>query len=119
MTDETFLCVISTPNQLGPLQKIRLWHDSSGPSPNWFVSHVMVKELRSGQGWFFSAQCWLAVSLLDGRVQREFFCLHRGLGFWKVGPVRVTCDVPDWQALFGAFLCFSFQRRNLIVPKVR
>ena len=102
MTHETFLCVISTPNQLGTLQKIHLWHDSSGPAPNWFVSHVMVKELHSGQGWFFSAQCWLAVSLCDGHVHRELFCLRRGLGFWKVGPMRVTCDI------FGEFFCFSF-----------
>nr|XP_044997310.1 polycystic kidney disease protein 1-like 1 [Jaculus jaculus] len=76
--------VLSAPNHLGPLQKICLWHDSSGPSPNWFISHVMVKELCSGQGWFFPSQCWLAVSRGDGCVQREFTCLRCGIGFWKL-----------------------------------
>ncbi|KAH0521453.1 Polycystic kidney disease protein 1-like 1 [Microtus ochrogaster] len=96
--------ILSTPNQLGPLQKIHLWHDSSGPAPNWFVSHVMVKELHSGQGWFFSAQCWLAVSLCDGRVQRELFCLRRGLGFWKLFYAKFTEYLEDfhiWLSLYS------------------
>ncbi|XP_049997049.1 polycystin-1-like protein 1 [Alexandromys fortis] len=96
--------ILSTPNQLGPLQKIHLWHDSSGPAPNWFVSHVMVKELHSGQGWFFSAQCWLAVSLCDGRVHRELFCLRRGLGFWKLFYAKFTEYLEDfhiWLSLYS------------------
>ncbi|KAK7834456.1 hypothetical protein U0070_017642 [Myodes glareolus] len=96
--------ILSTPKQLGPLQKIRLWHDSSGPSPNWFVSHVMVKELHSGQGWFFSAQCWLAVSLRRGRGQRELFCLRRGLGFWKLFYAKFTEYLEDfhiWLSLYS------------------
>ncbi|XP_036056992.1 polycystic kidney disease protein 1-like 1 [Onychomys torridus] len=97
--------ILSTPNQLGPLQKIRLWHDSSGPSPNWFLSHVMVKELCSGQGWFFSAQCWLAVSLCDGRVQRELFCLRHGLGFRKLFYSKFTEYLED----FHIWLCLYSQ----------
>lgn len=106
---KTFLCVTSTPNQLGPLQKIRLWHDSSGPAPCWFISHVMVKELCSKQAWFFSAQCWLTVSKWGGHVSRELFCLSHGLSFWKVGSMQGTCDIPEWPVVFGAYFCFSFQ----------
>ncbi|XP_040602561.1 polycystic kidney disease protein 1-like 1 [Mesocricetus auratus] len=96
--------VLSTPNQLGPLRKIRLWHDSSGPSPNWFISHMMVKELHSGQCWFFPAQCWLAVSLCDGRVQRELFCQRHGLGFWKLFYSKLTEYLEDfhiWLSLYS------------------
>ncbi|XP_023373648.1 polycystic kidney disease protein 1-like 1 isoform X3 [Otolemur garnettii] len=75
--------ILSAPDQLGPLRKVRLWHDSSGPSPGWFLSHVMVKALHTRQGWFFPAQCWLSASWCDGRVERELTCLHGGLGFWK------------------------------------
>ncbi|XP_023494809.1 polycystin-1-like protein 1 [Equus caballus] len=78
--------ILSAPAPLGPLQKIRLWHDSRGHSPAWYVSHVMVKELCAGQGqsWLFPAECWLAVSRWDGRVERELACLCRGPGFWKL-----------------------------------
>jgi hypothetical protein len=68
----------------------------------------MVKELCSGQAWFFSAQCWLAVSKLGGHVLREFFCLSHGLGFWKVSSMQVTRDIPKWLVFFGAHCYFSF-----------
>ncbi|KAK1334730.1 LOW QUALITY PROTEIN: hypothetical protein QTO34_004296 [Cnephaeus nilssonii] len=87
--------VLSTPAALGPLRKVRLWHDSGGAHPAWYVSHVMVKELHAGRGrWFFPAECWLAAGRRDGRVERELACLRGGLGFRKVhraagGPPRV------------------------------
>ncbi|XP_051020670.1 polycystic kidney disease protein 1-like 1 [Acomys russatus] len=96
--------IMSTPKQLGPLQKVHLWHDSSGTSPSWFISHVMVKDLRSGHAWFFPAQCWLAVSAGDGRVQRELFCLSRGLGFWKLFYSKFTEYLEDfhiWLSLYS------------------
>ncbi|XP_016053789.1 PREDICTED: polycystic kidney disease protein 1-like 1 [Miniopterus natalensis] len=77
--------ILSTPAPLGQLRKIRLWHDSHGASPAWFVSHVMVRELRGGsRGWFFPAECWLAAGRRDGRVERELVCLRGGLGFRKL-----------------------------------
>lgn len=89
------LCVLSTPAPLGRLRKVRLWHDSRGASPAWYVSHVMVKALPSGSGrWFFPAECWLAAGRRDGRVERELACLHRGLGFQKAGDVRVPMGTP-------------------------
>nr|XP_021512099.1 polycystic kidney disease protein 1-like 1 [Meriones unguiculatus] len=95
--------ILSTANQLGPLQKIHLWHDSSGPSPSWFISHVMVKELRSGQAWFFSAQCWLALSIGDSSVQRELFRLSHGLGFYKLFYSKFTEYLEDFHIWFSLF----------------
>ncbi|XP_013376091.1 PREDICTED: polycystic kidney disease protein 1-like 1, partial [Chinchilla lanigera] len=76
--------ILSTPAWLGPLQHVRLWHDSSGPAPSWRLSRVAVKDLRSGQAWLFPARCWLAAGRGDGRVERELPCLHHGLGFRKL-----------------------------------
>ncbi|GAB1295807.1 Polycystic kidney disease protein 1-like 1 [Apodemus speciosus] len=95
--------ILSTPNRLGRLQKIRLWHDSSGPSPCWFISHVMVKELCSGQAWFFSAQCWLAVSKWDGHVLRDFFCLNHGLSFRKLFYSKFTEYLEDFHIWFSLY----------------
>ncbi|XP_054582574.1 polycystic kidney disease protein 1-like 1 [Eptesicus fuscus] len=88
--------VFSTPAALGPLRKVRLWHDSGGAHPAWYVSHVMVKELHEGRGrWFFPAECWLAAGRRDGRVERELACLHGGLGFWKLLRSRFTEQLED------------------------
>ncbi|KAM5273638.1 polycystin-1-like protein 1 [Ctenodactylus gundi] len=88
--------ILSASDQLGPLRKIRLWHDSCGESPSWFLSHVMVQELRSGRGWFFPAQCWLAAGRGDGRVHRELACLRRGPSFCKLFYSEFAASLEDF-----------------------
>ncbi|KAF6301987.1 polycystin 1 like 1, transient receptor potential channel interacting [Rhinolophus ferrumequinum] len=90
--------VLSVPAPLGPLRTVRLWHNNCGPSPAWYVSHVMVKELLTGCGhsWFFPAECWLAAGRRDGRVERELACLCRGPGFWKLLYSKFTEYLEDF-----------------------
>ncbi|XP_074197173.1 polycystin-1-like protein 1 isoform X1 [Rhinolophus sinicus] len=90
--------VLSVPAPLGPLRTVRLWHNNCGPSPAWYVSHVMVKELLTGCGhsWFFPAECWLAAGRWDGRVERELACLRRGPGFWKLLYSKFTEYLEDF-----------------------
>ncbi|XP_022373923.1 polycystic kidney disease protein 1-like 1 [Enhydra lutris kenyoni] len=98
--------VLSAPALLGPLRGIRLWHDSRGPSPAWYVSHVMVGELGPGprRSWLFPAECWLAASRDDGRVERELGCLRRGLGFRKLLYSKFTEYLEDfhiWASVYS------------------
>ncbi|XP_037693133.1 polycystic kidney disease protein 1-like 1 [Choloepus didactylus] len=96
--------ILSVPEHLGPLRKIHLWHNSCGPSPDWYISHVMVRELPTRHSWFFPAECWLAVSHGDGRVERELVCLRRGLGFWKLLYSKFTEyleDVHVWISVYS------------------
>ncbi|XP_047418103.1 polycystic kidney disease protein 1-like 1 [Sciurus carolinensis] len=95
--------ILSAPKQLGPLRKIRLWHDSHGSSPSWFISHVMVKELYSGQSWFFPAQCWLAADRWDGRVERELVHLRHGLGFRKLFYSKFTEYLEDFHIWLSVY----------------
>ncbi|XP_053782552.1 polycystin-1-like protein 1 [Desmodus rotundus] len=92
--------ILSTPAPLGPLRKVRLWHDSRGASPAWYLSHVMVQELCTGRGrgrgWFFPAECWLAAGRKDSSVERELACLHRGLGFRKLLYFKFTELLEDF-----------------------
>ncbi|XP_035579074.1 polycystic kidney disease protein 1-like 1 [Zalophus californianus] len=98
--------VLSAPALLGPLRSVRLWHDSCGPSPDWYVSHIMVRVLAPGHGRssLFPAECWLAASRQDGRVQRELGCLRRGLGFWKLLYSKFTEYLEDfhvWTSVYS------------------
>ncbi|XP_012590609.1 PREDICTED: polycystic kidney disease protein 1-like 1 [Condylura cristata] len=94
--------ILSAPARLGPLQKIRLWHDSRGPSPAWYVSHVMVKELcsQAGQSWFFPAECWLAASR---GWSRELTCLCRGPGFRKLLYSKFTEYLEDFHTWVSVY----------------
>ncbi|KAM6178295.1 polycystin-1-like protein 1 [Rhynchocyon petersi] len=96
--------ILSVPGCLGPLRKIHLWHNNFGSSPSWYISHLLVKELSTGQSWFFPAECWLAADRGDGKVERELIPLHQGLGFWKLLYVKFTEyleDVHTWVSVYS------------------
>ncbi|XP_028291886.1 polycystic kidney disease protein 1-like 2 [Gouania willdenowi] len=57
--------LLSTPFSLGNLQAIRMWHNNSGNSPDWFVSSVSVQDLQTKQKWYFLCNCWLSVDQDD------------------------------------------------------
>ncbi|XP_053465320.1 polycystic kidney disease protein 1-like 1 [Nycticebus coucang] len=95
--------ILSAPDHLGSLRKVRLWHDSCGSSPAWFLSHVMVKALHTRQSWFFPAQCWLSASWHDGRVERELTCLQGGLGFWKLFYCKFTEYLEDFHIWLSVY----------------
>uniref|UniRef100_A0A673G3S9 Polycystic kidney disease 1 like 1 n=1 Tax=Sinocyclocheilus rhinocerous TaxID=307959 RepID=A0A673G3S9_9TELE len=68
--------ILSSPESLGRVWKVHLWHDNGGSSPSWYLSHVVVKDLVQGSCWFFLGQCWLAVDEGDGRVERSLVFLY-------------------------------------------
>ncbi|CAK7296196.1 Polycystic kidney disease protein 1-like 1 [Vulpes lagopus] len=97
--------VLSVPALLGPLRRICLWHDSRGPTPAWYVSHVMVKELAAGPGhsWLFPAECWLSASGRDGHTAWELRSLRRGLGFWKLLYCKFTEYLEDFHVWVSVY----------------
>ncbi|XP_074055131.1 polycystin-1-like protein 1 [Macrotis lagotis] len=111
--------IVSVPNNLGPLWKIHLWHDNSGCSPSWYISHVIVKDLITGASWFFPAECWLAVSKREGKVDRELRPLKNGLGFRKLLYSKFTEYLEDfhmWISIYSrpSYSCFSHTERLVV-----
>ncbi|XP_066494036.1 polycystin-1-like protein 3 [Tiliqua scincoides] len=64
--------LFATRRPLGDLHAIRLWHNSAGPDPSWFVHRLVVSDLRARKKWHFLCNCWLAADLDDGQVDRVF-----------------------------------------------
>nr|KAG5687377.1 hypothetical protein BaRGS_019881 [Batillaria attramentaria] len=63
--------LIATDNKLGCLHKLRVWHDNTGPSPCWYLTQVVVRDLQSGQRYVFPASTWLSLQVEDGKLQKE------------------------------------------------
>ena len=63
---------IALPESLGPLITVRLWHDSSGSNPSWFVNQVVVQDLHTEEKWYFICSRWIAVDKGDGEVEATF-----------------------------------------------
>ncbi|XP_072454221.1 polycystin-1-like protein 1 [Notamacropus eugenii] len=111
--------IVSIPNNLGPLWKIHLWHDNSGCSPSWYISHVIVKDLITGASWFFPAECWLAVNKWEGKVDRELMPLKNGLGFRKLLYSIFTEYLEDfhmWISVYSrpSYSCFTHTERLIV-----
>lgn len=50
------------------------------------MKRVTVRDVESGQSYYFLCEQWLAVEESDGKVEREFMALDSHIGF---GVVRV------------------------------
>ncbi|XP_071814843.1 polycystin family receptor for egg jelly-like isoform X3 [Apostichopus japonicus] len=87
--------LLSTPESLGELQFLHVWHDNSGSDASWFLSRVSVKDLRTEKVYYFIVDQWLAVEEDDGKIER-------------VCPVAGKSELTA----FG-FLFYSKSRKNL------
>ncbi|XP_052761742.1 polycystin-1-like isoform X2 [Mya arenaria] len=56
---------------LGDLQKITIWHDNTGMSPSWYLSHVIVNDLQTDQKYYFFANQWLSLEMENGIISKE------------------------------------------------
>ncbi|XP_041923306.1 polycystic kidney disease 1 like 1 [Alosa sapidissima] len=97
--------ILSTAERLGSIWKVRLWHDSAGPSPSWYVSHVLVRELPSWSSWLFLGECWLAVDEHDGKVERKLTVCKQGLGLGQLLYMKLTEYLEDVHPWFSVFSC--------------
>ena len=63
---------MTTPRSLGKLSILRIWHDNSGKGNlgSWYLDKIAVKDLQTGDTFFFLCQSWLAVDEGDGLVDR-------------------------------------------------
>lgn len=64
--------LMTTHKSLGNLNYIRIWHDNSGKGDwaSWFCNYIIIKDLQTGQKFYFFIKQWLAVEKDDGRLER-------------------------------------------------
>lgn len=57
--DDWFL--IFTPQTLGELQSVHIWHDNRGTGPDWYCQRIIVTEIRSNKMWTFEVERWFSL----------------------------------------------------------
>ncbi|XP_071112058.1 polycystin-1-like protein 1 isoform X2 [Haliotis cracherodii] len=94
--------VMTHPDSLGKIWKVQLWHNNSGPSPSWYLSRVLVRDLVTGHVYYFLCERWFAVEEDDGKVEREVMALDGDIGFstvfWAKGT-QYMADFHLWTSL--------------------
>nr|XP_055037858.1 LOW QUALITY PROTEIN: polycystic kidney disease 1 like 1 [Misgurnus anguillicaudatus] len=100
--------ILSTPESLGRVWKVHLWHNNGGSSPSWYLSHVVVRDLVQGSCWFFLGQCWLAVDEGDGKVERSLTSSKYGLTFKQLLYLKLTEYLSDFHPWLSVYSCPSY-----------
>ncbi|XP_070784659.1 polycystin-1-like protein 1 [Enoplosus armatus] len=106
-SQDTF--IFSAADNLGPVWGVHIWHDNSGPSPNWYLKQVEVSEVTrghvKGRAWLFVSQCWLAVNKGDGRVERKLRVCTQGIGFAKMLFLKLSDYLADHHIWMSVHSC--------------
>ncbi|XP_034428977.1 polycystic kidney disease 1 like 1 [Hippoglossus hippoglossus] len=106
-SQDTF--ILSAADSLGSVWRVHIWHDGSGPSPNWYLKHVEVSEVTSGhvkgRVWLFVGQCWLAVNKGDGQVERALCVCTHGIGFAKMLCFKLSDFLADFHIWMSVYRC--------------
>ncbi|XP_023272777.1 polycystic kidney disease protein 1-like 1 [Seriola lalandi dorsalis] len=101
--------ILSTADSLGRVWGVHIWHDSSGPSPTWYLRQVEVSEMNrghvKGRAWLFVGQCWLAVNKGDGQVERMLRVCTHGLGFTKMLCFKLSNYLADFHIWMSVYSC--------------
>ncbi|XP_071171567.1 polycystin-1-like protein 2 [Mytilus edulis] len=53
--------MFTSSHHLGDLDSITIWHDNSGTSPSWFLTRVLVQDLRTNKVYSFILGEWVGV----------------------------------------------------------
>lgn len=98
--------VMATPEALGALSHIRVWHDNSGASPSWFFSRMQVVDMQTLEKYFFILDRWLAASEDDGVLDRIVPLAGKDelTGFSHLFFTKAKKDLMDghiWFSIFG------------------
>ncbi|GMH36686.1 hypothetical protein BSKO_04559 [Bryopsis sp. KO-2023] len=62
--------VLEFPFTMGPLTELRIWHDDRGLGSGWHLDHVVVKEMKAKEVYYFFCQQWLDSSKDDQKIER-------------------------------------------------
>ncbi|XP_075265148.1 polycystin-1-like protein 3, partial [Convolutriloba macropyga] len=70
--DSKDLFLLSTPRSLGRLTSVRFWHDNSGVGArqSWFCDYVALRDVQTGEKFFFMAYRWWSLVHDDGNIDR-------------------------------------------------
>lgn len=96
--------ILSIPINIGPVQRVRVWHDNSGDRPSWFLNHINVCDVSSRVQWTFLCFTWLAVDKGDGLVDRSLSgtsTTEKGTDFIVFVQNRIAEELSDEHLWFS------------------
>ncbi|XP_063447031.1 polycystin-1-like protein 2 [Mytilus trossulus] len=72
ITNSTNNFILATPDPLGDLVYLRIWHDNSGEGKlqSWYLHRVVITDLHTNDKYIFQCDRWFATDIDDGMIER-------------------------------------------------
>ena len=71
---------------LGDLRKVQVWHDRTGPKPDWFVKGFYIEDKSTRKVYFFNCSTWIGRDNDIQDIKCEGYTLPDGK-FFRMGVV--------------------------------
>eukprot|EP00102_Acyrthosiphon_pisum_P020398 XP_016657608.1 PREDICTED: polycystic kidney disease and receptor for egg jelly-related protein-like [Acyrthosiphon pisum] len=65
--------VIFTPQSLGELRSIHIWHDNYGTDPDWYCQQIIVTEIRGNKVWVFEVEQWFTIRESTKNIEHTIY----------------------------------------------
>ncbi|KAJ7329437.1 hypothetical protein JRQ81_015611 [Phrynocephalus forsythii] len=110
---DTFL--LTTKYDLGHILSIHVWHNTSGSSPNWYLSRVKVFNVQTKQSWLFLCRNWFGLGKADGKIERSFASRNlksslNKMDYFLISLARDLEESHIWLSVFSEVATGSFTR---------
>ena len=95
---------LSVSNNVGPLRRVRVWHDNSGESPSWYLNTIKIYDAFSQELKTFTCHKWLAVEKGDGLIDRTLAAdsaAGKRKNFWESCRNTVVGKLGDGHLWFS------------------
>lgn len=85
---------------LGDLRKVQVWHDRTGPKPDWFVKGFYIEDKSTRKVYFFNCSTWIGRDNDMQDIKCEGYTLPDGK-FLRMGvvgdrvPLVICCGLSN------------------------
>ena len=95
--------VISSPDLIGCVSYLQIWHDNTGLAPSWFFDKIVVRELSERKNYIFYNESWLAIENEAGRIRNFLFpaCKDEMTQFKRLFNSTVQSNLKDRHLWFS------------------
>lgn len=94
--------IIFTPQNLGEIKYIHIWHDNYGHDPNWYCTHVEVIDVRQNKKWIFNVERWFSLMHSIHNIEHKIFPVMN-VENWQIKQDDIQLTIRDeyiWASVF-------------------
>lgn len=62
--------IVATRSFLGPICKLKIWHDNTGSHPSWNLARISIRDIQTDNVYHFLANCCLSLDPSVGKIEK-------------------------------------------------